>query len=125
MLESGSHRCYAHDRQTETPPNVENKFVHDIVVTDKSAFYPTSGGQEHDSGKMVISGKTYAVVNVEKIGHCVFHYLDRPLEGWSESNQFKGVSVTGTIDVERRDQLRKNHTATHIVFAACRRVLGM
>jgi alanyl-tRNA synthetase len=50
-----------------------------IVIMDKSPFYPTSGGQAHDTGFMVIGNKEQRVVNVEKVGKCVLHYMDLEL----------------------------------------------
>lgn len=58
--------------------NVENKHKgKNIVLLDRSAFYPTSGGQVHDTGKMKIGDETYNVYNVDKVGKCFLHYLDR------------------------------------------------
>jgi alanyl-tRNA synthetase len=57
-----------------------------------------------------------------KVGKCVLHTLDRPLEGYLEL--YKGKKVHVTIDADRRKQLQAHHTGTHIVFAACRKVLG-
>jgi len=95
-----------------------------IVILDQSAIYPTSGGQQHDTGSLKIKGcaGVYKIVDAVKVGKCVLHTLDRPLEGYVE--MFKGKSVHVTIDWERRKQLQSHHTGTHIVFAACRNVLG-
>lgn len=65
---------------------------------------------------------SYKIVNAVKVGKVVLHYLDRPLEGYVEL--FKGKKVTVEIDEARRRQLMAHHTGTHLVFAACRRVLG-
>lgn len=51
----------------------------------------------------------------------VLHILDQELP---ETDAIKGKKVFGTINKERRSQLRAHHTGTHIVFAACRKVLG-
>lgn len=93
-----------------------------IVLTDCSAFYPTSGGQQHDTGIMVIDNITYKVVNVEKVGACNLHYLDKELH--LGKDKLIGLSIKGEIDMERRKQLMAHHTGTHIVFAACKRILG-
>ena len=86
---------------------------------DRSAFYPTSGGQVHDLGSIKIGDKTCQVYNVEKVGHCFLHYLNEQLE-----DDVVGSDAHGCIDVERRNTLRAFHTGTHIVYAATRRVLG-
>lgn len=90
-----------------------------IVLLDRSAFYPFSGGQQNDIGTMIIDGQKYNVLDCQKIGKCVLHYLDKPV-----TNDAVGKSIEGTVDPERRHTLRTFHTGTHIVFAACRRVLG-
>ena len=90
-----------------------------IVILDKSAFYPTSGGQVHDLGSLTIKEKVYQVYNVEKVGHCFLHYVNEILD-----DSIIGADVHGKIDVERRNILRAFHTGTHIVYAATRRVLG-
>ena len=103
----------------EVLPNVTQGGIRNILILDQSVFYPSSGGQEHDTGKVVIGGQEYEVVDAEKVGHCVLHILDRAVEG-----EVIGHEVHGKIDILRRRQLRNHHTATHIVFASCRRVLG-
>lgn len=89
------------------------------MILDRSAFYPTSGGQVNDLGSMTIGQKLYQVVNVEKVGKCFLHYLDEPVV-----DAAAGTPVHGEIDVERRNTLRAFHTGTHIVYAAARRILG-
>lgn len=90
-----------------------------ILILDQSCFYPVSGGQMNDTGKILIDGKEFGVVMVEKVGKCVLHYIDSELE-----ESCIGKELKGFIDKERRIQLMKHHTATHIVFAAARKVLG-
>lgn len=102
--------------------NIKDQNKRNIVILDRSAFYPTSGGQEHDTGTLTINGVKYDVVDAEKVGKCVLHILDRELEHSNED--VLGKEVAGTIDEARRSQLRNHHTATHIVFASCRQVLG-
>lgn len=46
------------------------------MLLDRSAFYPTSGGQVHDLGNIKIGEKIYQVYDVQKIGKCFLHYLD-------------------------------------------------
>ncbi len=92
-----------------------------MVVLDKSPFYPTSGGQDHDTGSLVIDGKTYEVVDVIRVGPCVLHQISPPVESKEE---LVGKEVSGNIDAARRDQLRIHHTATHLIYATARKVLG-
>eukprot|EP01017_Pseudomicrothorax_dubius_P013138 TRINITY_DN1567_c0_g2_i3.p1 TRINITY_DN1567_c0_g2~~TRINITY_DN1567_c0_g2_i3.p1 ORF type:complete len:972 (-),score=341.83 TRINITY_DN1567_c0_g2_i3:72-2987(-) len=102
--------------------NVSQNNQRNIVILDRSIFYPTSGGQQHDTGYLDIEGERYFVVNAEKVGKCVLHILEKPLPG--DPDSYVGKEIVGGIDIRRRNQLRANHTGTHIVFAACRKVLG-
>ncbi len=90
------------------------KVIGDKVILDETLFYPTSGGQLHDTGKM--DGE--AVTDVFKQGGVIVHVMDGP------SKLKPGKKVRCVIDADRRIQLAQHHTATHIVNAAARRVLG-
>jgi len=119
------HRLYDFQGKIlEVMLNVVDGSKPNIVVLDQSAFYPTSGGQEHDNGKMIIDGAEYDVVDVMKVGPCVLHVLNPPLPAQANYDNFSGMTVRGLVDAERRSQLRNNHTATHIVYASARKVLG-
>jgi alanyl-tRNA synthetase len=64
----------------------------------------------------------FELKNAEKVGKVVLHILDREIPG--DIDSLKGGNVSVKIDQLRRNQLRAHHTGTHIVFAACRKVLG-
>ena len=102
--------------------NLSQNNDRNIVILDRSAYYPTSGGQQNDLGFLRIDGLDYKVVNCEKVGKCVLHILNEPLP--KATDAYIGKDVIGVVDIERRNILRNHHTATHIVFAACRKVLG-
>ena len=106
--------------ENKTDKNFKNKY--NIVILDRTCFYPTSGGQQHDTGFIFIGDEKYEVLNVEKVGKCNLHILDRELVGDAKSHI--GKSVHGQIDLSKRFQLMCHHTGTHVVFAAARRVLG-
>ena len=90
------------------------KIIGSKVILDETYFYPTSGGQLHDLGKI----NDIEVVDVFKQGKIVIHVL-------GQNPDFKaGDKIHGEIDLQRRVQLAKHHTATHIVNAAARKVLG-
>ena len=90
------------------------KIIDNMVVLDKSITYPTSGGQLHDIG--VINGQKFS--DAFKQGNYTVHVLD-------EKPNFKeGDSVKIEVDKEWRKQLSQHHTATHIVNAAARDILG-
>lgn len=75
------------------------------VALDRTAFYPTGGGQPHDTG--LLAGLT--VVDVRKEGDLVWHSLDGgPLPSVDDV-------VEGTIDWDRRHRLMRTHTALHVL----------
>lgn len=61
----------------------------------------------------------FKIVDAVKVGKVVLHTLDKPI-----TEDVKGKKATVQINKERRKQLQCHHTGTHIVFAACREVLG-
>jgi len=84
------------------------------VMLDKTVFYPEGGGQATDSGTM----DGIAVTRADKVGDVVAHTL-------KQAPNFKvGEVVLCKVDLERRKNLMRHHSATHIVNAACRKVLG-
>jgi alanyl-tRNA synthetase len=88
------------------------------IILDKTIAYPWAGGQDHDEGIIVFGSNVYKINYVGKIGDVIIHVLDRAPE-------FKpGDSVIVQINWDKRYKLMKHHTATHIVLAAARRILG-
>jgi len=84
------------------------------VILDQSLTYPTSGGQMHDNGE--ING--IAFIDALKVGPTVAHILV------AEPKFKEGDKIKIKIDLERRIQLTQHHSATHIVNAAARELLG-
>lgn len=82
----------------------------DYIVLDETYFYPEGGGQPADRGHLEWDGGSTAVVDVQKDGGDVRHYVadmdDLPKEG---------TTVSGEIDTERREQHRRMHTAQHVL----------
>lgn len=90
------------------------------VVLDQTAFYPTGGGQLHDTGVIRACGEERKVVRVEKTpNNVVVHVLERPLPG-----SCLGAVAEGQIDWHRRYRLMRHHTGVHVLLGAARRVLG-
>lgn len=83
------------------------------VVLDQTYFYPEGGGQEADRGRI----GDYRVVDVQSVGSSILHLV----EGTPKLPL--GKRVICEIDWDRRRALTRNHTATHIVLGAARRVL--
>ena len=81
-----------------------------VVVLDKTAFYPNGGGQPNDLGTIECNGKMFNVINVTKASGTIFHHVDA--EGLAA-----GDKVHCTIDWVRRYRLMRMHTAAHIIDA--------
>jgi misacylated tRNA(Ala) deacylase len=79
------------------------------VVLDRTVFYPTGGGQPHDTGTLRWDGGEARVVEVRKQGaDGVWHTLEGPVPA-------VGTEVEGTIDWDRRHRLMRTHTALHVL----------
>jgi alanyl-tRNA synthetase len=76
------------------------------VKLDRTAFYPSSGGQPHDTGRL---GEA-RVVDVVDEGEEVFHVVDKPID--------VDATVQGSIDWERRFDHMQQHTGQHVLSAA-------
>ena len=93
------------------------------LVLDRSAFYPTSGGQIHDTGWIVSepSGAKLRVTEVAEAedGHIV-HYLDAPVKDVQP-----GTRIRGLIDASRRRDHMQQHSAQHVLSAAFLRLFNL
>ncbi len=76
----------------------------DRVTLDRTVFYPTGGGQPHDTGTLGDA----RVIDVRKEGDEVWHVLDGPVPGI-------GTKVQGHLDWDRRHALMRTHTALHVL----------
>lgn len=98
------------------------------IILDQTAFYPEGGGQPSDIGYLVIEGETYEVKRTEKVGDVVLHKIivgnGKDINYLKNNIDIIGKTVVGTIDWDRRIALARNHTATHLIIAASKRVLG-
>lgn len=83
----------------------------DEMVLDGTYFYPEGGGQPADHGELRWNGGRAAVVDVRKDHGDVVHVLDEHTGTVPEP----GATVEGKIDADRRGQLRRMHTAQHVV----------
>jgi len=90
------------------------------VVLSRTPFYAESGGQVGDTGVLLGSdGARFTVVDTQKLGKAVVHI--GTLEGAALA---MGTNVSARVDAERRTAIRLNHSATHLLHAALREVLG-
>jgi alanyl-tRNA synthetase len=96
-------------------------------ITDRTVFYAESGGQVGDTGVAAIGDTTLEVTDAFYDGARVVHRATLP-DGVSRENIAgffgAGGAVTLTVDEEKRLSTMRNHTATHLLHAALRRVLG-
>jgi alanyl-tRNA synthetase len=90
------------------------------VVLDRTPFYAEAGGQVGDTGTFV-TGNTHVVVNdtVSPVSGLIVHRVTVDRGALQV-----GDTVSAHVDVEKRDATRRNHTATHLLHAALREVLG-
>ncbi|MFC4439889.1 MULTISPECIES: alanine--tRNA ligase [Natrialbaceae] len=86
------------------------------VVLDQTMFYPEGGGQPADTGTLSTGDATVEVTDAQIEDGVILHRTD--------ADPGKGEFVRGQIDVGRRRQLMRHHTATHIVIHAARQILG-
>jgi alanyl-tRNA synthetase len=89
------------------------------VVLERTPFYAESGGQVGDSGELLAKGARFAVSDTQKLG-AAFGHVGEVAAGRIAI----GDRVTASVDVPRRAAIVRNHSATHLLHAALRRVLG-
>jgi misacylated tRNA(Ala) deacylase len=87
------------------------------ITLERSAFYPSSGGQPNDLGKLIKGNEVYAVLNVFKDGNEIVHEMEK--EGLKVGDKIHGV-----IDWERRHKLMRMHTAAHLLSAVIHKETG-
>src|SRR3989441_3941016 len=103
--------------QTSFQAKIVAKVAENAVVLDQTCFYPEGGGQPADHGELRVGDKKLKVTNVQKVGNTIVHFLDQPIDQDIDL-------VEGEIDWQRRQNLMRHHTGTHVLIGAARRVLG-
>ena len=89
------------------------------VILDKTVFYPESGGQVGDTGTLTKGKSVFTVEDCQKQDAVILHY-GKVTEGSIKT----GDELLCSIDSARRLAIARNHTATHLLQAALRKVLG-
>ncbi|MFW5389208.1 alanine--tRNA ligase [Yersinia sp. 2542 StPb PI] len=89
------------------------------VVLNQTPFYGESGGQVGDKGELKNATATFVVADTQKYGQAIGH-LGQLTQGTLRVNH----SIDAQVDVARRNRIRLNHSATHLLHAALRKTLG-
>ncbi|WP_437609151.1 alanine--tRNA ligase [Erwinia sp. V71] len=90
-----------------------------VIVLDETPFYGESGGQVGDTGVLKVGNAEFTVTDTQKYGQAIGHL------GQLASGQLRvGDRVDAQVDTARRARIRLNHSATHLLHAALRQVLG-
>ena len=89
-----------------------------VVVLDSTPFYAESGGQVGDTGVLKVANGEFLVTDTQKLGNAFAH------KGIVKGVIQKGDKAAAKIDDTKRTSIRKNHSATHLLHAALREVLG-
>jgi alanyl-tRNA synthetase len=92
-----------------------------FLILDHTPFYPEAGGQVGDTGVIFADGFEFRVEDTKREGDAIIH-MGKVTKGKVE--QVIGKEVTARIDIERRNAIRRNHTATHLLHKALRATLG-
>ncbi len=105
---------------SETPVDVLNEGQQGSIVLDQTPFYAEAGGQVGDVGKLIGAEGTATVADTySPVSGLIIHKVTV-----EKGSITVGDIMTATVDAEKRDATRRNHTATHLVHAALREVLG-
>ena len=92
----------------------------DLLLLDKTPFYVEAGGQIDDLGEIVTDKNKLKVLDVTKVENKTIHIV----ENEQSSPVIPGTNVIAHVDEERRWDIMRNHSATHFLHAALRKVLG-
>ena len=90
------------------------------IILKETPFYAESGGQVGDRGQLLASGVVVNIYDTQRNGNMIVHY-GTVVEGELRLHEL----VEACVDLERRQAIRLNHTATHMLHAALRNLLGM
>jgi len=92
----------------------------DFIILDKSPFYVESGGQTGDTGLITINKDVLYVSDVTKVENKIIHVVENDIE----VSLIIGSEILASVDETRRGDIMRNHSVTHFLHAAMRRILG-
>jgi alanyl-tRNA synthetase len=91
-----------------------------VLILDRTPFYAESGGQVGDTGLLEFENSGFAVTDTRKLAGTYHGHVGRLKQGELQVGQ----TVRGSVDAERRSDIIRHHSATHLMHAALRTVLG-
>ncbi|WP_026375569.1 alanine--tRNA ligase [Aestuariibacter salexigens] len=89
-----------------------------VVILNETPFYAESGGQVGDTGVLKVANGEFVVTDTVKLGNAIAH------KGKAVADVAVGNAADAIIDKDRRQAIRLNHSATHLLHAALKKVLG-
>jgi len=92
----------------------------DFIILDKTPFYVESGGQVGDTGKIIFNQNELQVVDVTKVENNIIHVVENDIE----VSLIIGSEILASVDETRRGDIMRNHSVTHFLHAAMRKILG-
>ncbi len=92
----------------------------ELVILTRTPFYVEAGGQIDDLGNLVARGRVLPVIDVTKVDNKTIHVVDTGDEDFITP----GIEVIARVDEKRRWDIMRNHSATHFLHAALRKILG-
>ena len=92
-----------------------------IIITNKTPFYPTMGGQEGDKGEILLGDNVFEVYDTIKVLNTKILHIGKVISGFFNTND----EVNMKVDKTYRHKTAINHTSTHLLHAALRNVLGL
>jgi len=113
-----------YEKIRDTSPLVEINFEHNFVVLECTPFYAERGGQVGDIGTLRFSDGQFRVIDTQLVGETVVHKIDPELTEGDPHDIKLGDPIEAIVDPDRRRGIRRAHTATHLMQAALRQVLG-
>lgn len=92
----------------------------EFVILDKSPFYVEAGGQVDDTGSLIINENKFQVVDLLKVENKIIHIIENDSKNILQPE----VEVIAEVDSLRRWDIMRNHSVTHFLHAALRKILG-
>lgn len=89
------------------------------IILSATPFYAESGGQVGDQGQLIAEGMVFTVEDTQHLGQAIVHHGQV-----SNGNISVGQEVTAEVNTNRRAAIRLNHTATHLLHAALKQMIG-